>query len=195
MASSFCASLALAWGIVLAFGVLPGLYIALRSTARFAFLLFLPAYVGGPLVSLFGSAFSPLKERARDFGLAFAAAMLVHLGLVVSLCLIGHVPPAKTFAIFGLAALCTYVLALLSFHRVRQLLPSKFWPPIRALATNYIALAFLDDFKYPIGDFGHTVAYLPFAALAVVGVILRLVAWAQTSGRAPRIIRIWRQST
>jgi hypothetical protein len=195
MASAFCASLALALGIVLAFGAMPGLYIALRSTARFAFLLFLPAYVGGPLVSLFGSAFSPLKEHARDFGLAFAAAMVVHLGLVASLCAIGHVPPAKTFVIFGLAALCTYLLALLSFRQVRQLLPNNFWPPIRALATNYIALAFLDDFKYPIGDLSHTIAYLPFALLVVVGMILRLVAWAQTLWHAPRTIRIRRQST
>ena len=195
MALAFCASLALATVIIFVSGVLPGLYIALQATARFAFLIFLPAYVGGALVSLFGSVFLPVRERARDFGLAFAAAMIVHLSLVAWLCAIGHTPSAKTFAIFGFAALCTYGLAFLSFRRVRELLPNNFWPPIRAVATNYIAIAFIDDFKHPFGDFGHTVAYLPFAALAVAALILRLVAWVQISGHVPRIIRMRRQST
>ena len=44
MALAFSASLGLAISIIAAFGINPGLSIALRSTARLAFLIFLPAY-------------------------------------------------------------------------------------------------------------------------------------------------------
>jgi hypothetical protein len=152
--------------------------IALATTARVAFLFFWPAYVGGALTSLFGSAFAPLKEHARDLGLAFAAAISVHLSFVAYLCLIGHAPGTKTFIIFGTAAAFAYLLALLSIGRVRRALPARFWPPIRFVAMNYIALAFLLDFKrFPVSDLRENLAYLPFAALAVIGPALRFVAW------------------
>jgi hypothetical protein len=183
MALAFFASLGLASSIVVIFGVKPGLTLALRATARLAFLIFLPAYIGGPLSSLFGNAFLPLRRHARDFGLAFASAMVVHLGLVTWLCASGAPPPVRTFVVFGLAAVFTYLLALLSVRRVRELLPDKFWPPILFVATNYIALAFIDDFtRVRVSDLYGGAAYLPFAALAVGGLILNLAAWAQTLG-------------
>jgi len=183
MALAFCASVGLALSIIAVFGIKPGLSFALRATARLAFLLFLPAYVGSPLTSLFGNAFLPLRRHARDFGLAFASAMIAHLGLVTGLCVIGAPPPARTFVVFGLAAVFTYALALLSVRRVRELLPHKSWPPILFVTTNYIALAFIDDFKrFRVSDFYDGIAYLPFAALAVAGLILNLVVGAQTLG-------------
>jgi|HubBroStandDraft_5_1064220.scaffolds.fasta_scaffold14082_3 hypothetical protein len=154
--------------------------LALATTARVAFLFFWPAYVGAALTSLFGSVFAPLKEHARDLGLAFAAALSVHLSFVAYLCLAGHAPPTKTFVIFGTAAAFTYLLALLSIGRVRQALPPGFWPPIRFIAMNYIALAFLLDFKrFPTNDLRENLAYLPFAALAIIGPMLRFAAWLQ----------------
>src|SRR5436305_715941 len=60
-----------------------GLGRALRVTARFSFLLFWLAYAGGALKTLFGTAFRPVSWRGRDFGLAFAAAYVVHIGLVI----------------------------------------------------------------------------------------------------------------
>ena len=183
MALAFLASLGLASSIILIFGIKPGISLALRATARLAFLIFLPAYVGGPLALLFGNAFLPLRRHARDFGLAFASAMIVHLGLVAWLCAIGSPPPVKTFVVFGLAAVFTYLLALLTVRSVRELLPHKFWPPILFVTTNYIALAFIDDFKrFQVGDVYDGLAYLPFAVLAVGGLILNLAAWAQTLG-------------
>jgi hypothetical protein len=152
--------------------------IALATTARVAFLFFWPAYVGGALTSLFGGAFAPLKEHARELGLAFAAALSVHLSFVAYLCLIGHAPGTETFIIFGTAAAFTYLLALLSIGPVRRALPSRFWPPIRFVAMNYIALAFLLDFKrFPVSDLRENLAYLPFTALAVIGLALRFAAW------------------
>ena len=195
MALAFCASLGLAVSIVAVFGIKPGFSLALRATARWAFLLYLPAYVGGPLTSLFGSAFLPVRQRAREFGLAFASAMIVHLGIVVCLCAIGAAPPAKTFVKFGIAAIFTYLLALFSIRRVRELLPQKFWPPFLFVATNYIALAFISDFKnFRLDDVLGDIAYLPFLALAIGGLILNLAASAQTLIHATRKMRFHSQS-
>jgi hypothetical protein len=125
------------------------------------------------LTSLFGNAFLPVRQHARDFGLAFASAMIVHLWLVIWLCVIGALPSARIFVIFGLAAIFTYLLALLSVRRVRELLPHKFWPPILAVTTNYIVLAIVDDFKrFRVSDLRDGVAYPPFSTLAVGGLIL-----------------------
>src|ERR1700760_4465178 len=73
-----------------------GLHRALRVTARFSFLLFWLAYAGGALKTLFGSAFQPIAWRGRDLGLAFAAAHLVHIGLVVWLYRIATQPPVSS---------------------------------------------------------------------------------------------------
>jgi hypothetical protein len=195
MASAFCASLGLAASIVAVFGIHRGGYIALAATARLAFLIFWPAYAGGALASLFGGVFLPWREHARDLGLAFAAALSVHLGLVACLVLIGHPPGVQTFVIFGVAAGFTYLLALLSVRRVRQALPQKLWPPVRAVAMNYILLAFLLDFtKFPLNNLPDVIKYLPFAALGVAGPMLKLAAWAQYRIRMPRRISIRRHS-
>src|SRR5271155_1311125 len=80
MAGAFCAALALAVAVVGIGG--HGFRVALDATARLNLLIFWPAYAGGALAALFGNAFAPLRDNARNFGLAFAAALTVHLGLV-----------------------------------------------------------------------------------------------------------------
>ena len=192
MVAAFCAALGLAVGVVGVFGAnSQGFLVALQATARLNLLLFWPAYVGGALTALFGNVFARLRDNSRYFGLAFAAALSVHLGLVVCLCATGKAPDAKTFIVFGTAAVFVYLLALFSIPRVRWALPDRFWPPIRALAMNYIAFAFMKDFArhgigsfwdillYGTGDYRDIIMYVPFAALAIVGPILRLAAWIQ----------------
>jgi len=190
MASAFCAAL----GIGLASMAVSrhkDINVGLMMSARVAFLFFWPAYAGGALTSLVGSVFLPLKEHARDFGLAFAAAITVHFSFVAYLCLVGRAPSTETFLIFGTAAVFTYLLALLSINRVRQALPRSFWPPIHFVAMNYIALAFFLDFKrFPVDDLRESLAYLPFLALAIAGPALRFAAWIRRhlprrSGRLP----------
>jgi len=186
MAGAFCASLGLALASV-AVSRHRDFTIALAMSARVAFLFFWPAYVGGALTSLFGDVFLPVKRRGRELGLAFAAAILVHLGFVVRLCVVGPEPATQTFVIFGVAAAFALLLALLSIGSVRRLLPSRVWPPLRAAAMNYIAFAFILDFvRFPAPDIRSAVLYLPFAALAILGPALKFAAWAQSyAKRAP----------
>ena len=48
------------------------------------------------------------------------------------------------------------------------------------MAMNYVMLAFLDDFiKFRLAELRDFIMYFPFAALAVIGLLLRLAAWIQ----------------
>ena len=151
-----------------------GIHAALLATARLAFLLFLPAYIGSALATLFGPAFDGLRRRGREFGLAFAAALAVHLALVAWLCMLGDIPPVRTFVVFGVAAVCVYGLALFSIAKLQHWLGPRVWAVLRFLAMNYIACAFADDFLRiaPSVTFDYGFVYLPFALLAIAGPML-----------------------
>ena len=189
MVWAFCAALGLAAVVLGTLGAgARGTDVALAATARLSFLLFWIAYTGSALATLFGRTFQPFRQRAREFGLAFASAHLVHIGLVVWLCLIGAVPPVSTFVFFGIALFWTYLLALFSIGGLHQALNPKIWWLVRAVGLNYIAYAFAVDFlNHPVdGGIKHVVAYLPFALLAIAGPIIRLIAFTL------RISQVWR---
>ena len=175
------AALGVALMIVLAVGLSASghkLSLALRLTARWSFLLFWLASAGGALATLFGSRFSGVAARARDFGLAFASAHLAHLGLVAWLYYAYQGPGRSTIIIFGIAAFWTYLLALFSVKRISAMLTRQAWKVLRTIGVEYISLAFLYDFaRNPFqGGILHIVEYLPFLILAVAGPLLRLAA-------------------
>jgi hypothetical protein len=178
--SAFAIELVLAIAVLAAFGAGErGTDVALQATARLSFILFWLAYSGGALASLAQPTLTWLKRSARDFGLAFASAHSVHLGLVVWLCWIGAAPSRATFVFFGTAAIFTYLLALFSIRRLHAYLGPSLWWLVRIVGMNFIALAFLRDFmsgshqltiKYLLG-------YVPFLFLAVAGPSLRVLAF------------------
>ena len=185
MGSAFCAAIGLATIIVAILGAdESGTVTALRVTARLSFLLFWLAYTGSAMATLFGPAFQPLRQRVREFGLAFASAHVVHLGLVAWLCWIGHAPGTSTFVLFGIAVLWTYGLAICSIGRVHQVLGRTGWWLVRTLGMNYILYAFAVDFLHPSPSvkMQYIVGYLPFSILVIAGPTLRLAAAALRFG-------------
>lgn len=153
--------------------------LALELTARCSFLLFFMAYTCNALAALFG--WTVLKGRAREFGLSFASAHLVHVGLVVWLgTILGKVPLSGGLLLFFLIALFfTYLLAALSFGGVKALGPA--WPPLRFLGMNFILIAFARDFILPVihpkpeqYNLAHFVGYAPFAAMSIAAPLLVL---------------------
>ena len=153
--------------------------LALELTARFSFVLFCLAYAGGAIAILF--RIEALAGRGREFGLAFAAAHLVHIGLVIWLgVLMGKVPLSGGLLLFFLAGLFfTYLLAFLSFGGARALGP--LWRPLRFIGMNYILIAFARDFVLPglypkpsPYNVAHFVAYVPFAAASILAPLLVL---------------------
>lgn len=182
MAGAFATAMVLAAFLLALLGAGErGTHAALQATARFSFLLFWPAYSAAALAALFGARFQPLRRRVREFGLAFAAAHLVHLGLVAWLSYIGHAPPRGSFIFFGIAALCTYLLALFSFARLQRVLGAGGWWLLRTVGLNYIVFAFAVDFlRLPAsGTAKYLIGYLPFVLLSVAGPMLRLAAFGQ----------------
>ncbi len=165
-------ALALAAGTLATRGVgSPGVATALRLTARLGFLFFWPSYVGGALASLFGDRWGPLKRRGRVLGMAFTAVLTVHLTLVAWLCWIGQPPPLSTFVIFGLGALCAYVMLAGSLTGVRRLLSEPAWRRILTIGSHYLLFAFAYDFlrPKPSASPAYLALYVPFVALVLLG--------------------------
>ena len=147
---------------------------ALQITARFSFLLFWLAYASGGLALLIRPAAKFLRRHGRYFGLAFAAAQLMHILLVVWLCWIGATPGMGLFVFFVPPAVVLYVLALFSIPTLQQRLGRTLWTVLRTVGMTYIAYAFAYDFvKVPYGG-GTTqvLMYAPFAILSVAGPVL-----------------------
>ena len=152
---------------------------ALRATARWSFVLFWLAYTGRPFATLFGSRFNALAWHARDFGLSFAAAHSVHLGLVaLLLCRMSKPFPREPLIFFAVAAIFVYLLALLSVDRLAAMLGPRICKAVRRIGSAYIALAFLVDFaRNPFGGgITHAAQYLPFLALTAAGIVLHEAA-------------------
>jgi hypothetical protein len=160
-------------------GAVAGTILGLRLTARWSYLWFWPAYTAGAWAMLPGPRFHAVAARARDFGLAFAAAHLVHVALVMWLYRIAvHPPGALTLVFFGVAVLFTYLLALLSFRAPAASLSPRALFVIRTLGVEYIALAFFVDFaKEPLTyTRGYALGYGVFLTLGVLAYGLRVAA-------------------
>ena len=182
MASGFLAAMVITAATLLLHGAdNKATRLALELTARFSFSLFWLAYAGGAIAALF--RIDALAGRGREFGLAFAAAHLVHIGLVIWLgYLMGRVPLSGGLLLFFLVGLFfTYLLALLSFGGARALGP--LWRPLRFIGMNYILIAFGRDFVLPVlypkpsqYNVAHFLAYAPFAAASILAPLLVLAA-------------------
>jgi hypothetical protein len=188
MAVAFAIALGLTTAVLAVNGTAPdSLRAALRLTGRWSFLVFWLAYAGGAIAALSGSALARLAGRGRDFGLAYASAQSVHLGLVIWLFLITLRPPlmGKTLVLFTLGMILTYTLAVFSVGGMSTVLGSRGWRALRVVGLNYILFAFAVDFV-PVAVRGTShygiqrlVEYTPFAVMCVAAPVLVMAAAAQ----------------
>jgi hypothetical protein len=158
---------------------------ALALTARWSFLLFWVAYTSGAMVAVFGPTFAPLARRGREFGLAYAAAQSVHLGLVILFWITFRMPLGVSgVAFFGMGILWTYLLAFFSFAKLAESLGPRAWRTLRIAAMNYILFAFAIEFVPRVilsgrnMNFVYLIAYVPFASMSVAAPLLVLAAAA-----------------
>lgn len=156
--------------------------LALEITARWSFLLFWLAYAGGALARV--SGWEILAGKGRLFGLSFAAAHLVHVGLVLWLSfLMGRIALGGGLLLFFLIGLFwTYLLAALSFGGAGALGPVA-WRMLRFIGMTYILIAFGRDFWMPLlhpkpaqHTLAHILAYAPFAVLSAAAPLLLAAA-------------------
>jgi hypothetical protein len=156
-----------------------GTTIALRATARWSFLLFWLAYVGGAMAKLFGPRFNVLAQQGRTMGLTYAAAQLVHVALIFWLFYLAA-GPRGGMLVFWAGIVCTYLLALFSWPRLRDALGPRLWRLLLTITVEYIAFVFAVDFiLLPLqahGAGGYPLSYVPFAVMLVGGAGLRIAA-------------------
>jgi hypothetical protein len=189
MVGAFAVALVLAAIVVAIGGVSPGnLRMALRVTARWAFLLFWVAYTGRALATLFGPVLTPLARRGREFGLAYASAMLIHIGIVLWIYqLTSRAPLSGVSLLFFLIGIAwTYLLAVFSFGRLAEDLGPTGWRLLRVTAVNYILFAFGSDFVPALinpapGHHGllRTADYIFFASMTIAAPLLVVAASAR----------------
>jgi hypothetical protein len=183
--AAFLVAFVLALIILTAFGAGErGTVLALRITARWSFILFWLAYAGGAAASLCGSRLDFLARRGREFGLAYASAQLIHVGLVFWIIHI-TADSSGAMAIFWAGIFCTYMLALFSWPRLREALGPRLWRTLRTVGLEYIAFVFAFDFIILPIQFGggkYPISYLPFALLLVGGLLIRLTAFLRARG-------------
>lgn len=165
---------------------------AVSVVARVAFIPFWLSYTGGAFVALGFTPFARVRNNARELGLAFAAAIAIHVGLIGWQTMLGHPPAAQVVVIFGAAALLTLLLAVFSVPALFRRVPSAALARFRALATTYIALVYLLDFaiRPQLASRHYWIAYFPFAALDLLGLAVRALVWLRGirepwRGRAP----------
>ena len=169
-----------------------GLPFAVAAVARVAFIPFWLSYTGGAWVALGFTRFAVVRDHVRELGLAFAAAIAIHLGLIFWQVLRGYSLALTIILIFGAAALLTLLLFLFSFPTFSRRIPRVALARFRAWATTYIALVYLLDFaiRPQPAVLHYWVAYAPFAALDLLGLAARALAWLRGvlepwRGRAP----------
>jgi hypothetical protein len=171
MLAAFVVAAALVVAVRLIFG--PGsAVLALRTTARWSFLLFWLAYVGSPIAKLWG--FGGLARRGRELGLAFASAQLVHVAIVL------WTGAGGGMLFFWIGILFTYLLALFSMPLLQNFLGLRLWRILLPVALNYIALVFAADFilgpLQTVGIGHYPLSYIPFALMLFAGAALRIAA-------------------
>ena len=186
MCAAFCAALTLVVVVLAAMGTgEKGTGIALHLTGRLSVLLFWPAYAGAAMAALFGPRFGILARHGRDFGLAYASAQLVHVGLVAHLVSMSGRPTVESIMpFFAVGVVWTYVLALSSLERLSNLFSSSLWRVLRNIGLEYLALVFFADLVLlPIrANTNRPFEYLPFSILIIVGPILRIAATVRRLG-------------
>jgi hypothetical protein len=180
MAAAFLIAFMLALIILAIFGEGDrGTTIALRATARWMFLLFWLAYAGGAIAKLFGPRFNVLAQQGRAMGLAYASAQLIHVALIFWLFYLAA-GPGGAMLVFWAGIVCTYLLALFSWPRLRDALGPHQWRIVRTIAMEYIAYVFAVDFiiipLHEHGVGGYPLSYVPFAIMLVGGAGLRIAA-------------------
>jgi hypothetical protein len=184
MCAAFCAALALAVVVLGAMGTgEQGTGVALQLTGRLSLLLFWPAYTFGAMATLFGPRFRILAQRGREFGLAYASAHLVHVGLVAHVVSISGRPMIEAIMpFFSIGVVWTYVLAFSSWERFSKLL-GRSVRVLRYIGLEYLALVFFSDLVLlPIRTYTNLpLEYLPFSILIIFGPILRVAAAIQGS--------------
>ena len=161
-----------------------------RDTARVSVTLFILAFTASSLHVLFHKpATRWLLQNRRYIGVSFAAAHAIHFALLVVLFYAFPHPfreylDATTLIGGGLAYVFIALMTATSFDRTAALIGPRAWRVLHTVGGYYIWILFAQSYfpravRYPW--------YVPFAALLVVGLLVRVVAWQSARAKQSQI--------
>ena len=182
-----------------------GLKLALRATARVAFLWFALAFVATPAHQLWpGSPSRWLLVRRRFIGASFGAAFLTHLALIVWLYavvpVIDAARPVPMFEVVGgaLGLLLVYAMLVTSFDRAAAVVGPRACRGLYRWGSRYVMAVFLycfaEGFNRPreelvaqaLGGVPPALYYFPFFAIGLGAVAVYVAAYRTTSVSSSR---------
>ena len=146
--------------------------VAIRTTARISFVLFLGAFLGNALYALVPiAATRSLKANKDGFTLAFAASHTVHLAFILTLvAAIGREHALKRIMVVAFTTGFLFIYALAAGVLFRHL---TFWSSrFEALAHYYLMTLFVVSFtRHAIT---RPLFYTPFVLVAVTAIGVRI---------------------
>lgn len=153
----------------------------MRYSAQLAFVLYLVVLVARPLQQLLRKDWTAaLLRNRRLVGVAFAAVMTAHLGLITYR--FSSQPELDfSFPFVGAGAYAVFYLMLItSFDRPRKAISRKAWKILHRTGLVVAAVIFglpqsLDDLSDP--------DYLKFGIPFAIAVSIRAIAWQQSRRR------------
>ncbi len=146
--------------------------VAIRTTARISFILFLGAFLGNALYALLPSAATGwLKGKKSGLILGFAASHTVHLAFILTLvAAIGREHALKRIMVVAFTIGFLFIYTLAAGVLFRQL---TFWSSrFEALAHHYLITLFAVSFtRHALTK---PLLYTPFALVAVAAIAMRI---------------------
>ena len=158
----------------------------LRLTARGAFVLFILILVARPLQQLLRSNWTAtLLRRRRQLGVALAALMTTHLGLIAYR--FGSQPeleyPLINTIVGGTAYLLLYLMLITSFDGPTRALGPKRWKLLHR--TGLVVAAVIFGLPRSL-EHAATWDYLKFGIPFAIALIIRITAWQLSKRRDSR---------
>jgi DMSO/TMAO reductase YedYZ heme-binding membrane subunit len=154
---------------------------SLRYSAQLAFALYLVVLVARPLQQLLRKDWTALLLRNRRLvGVAFAAVMTAHLGLIAWR--FGSQPELEfSFPFVGATAyLIFYLMLITSFDGPRKAMSLKAWKFLHR--TGLVVAAFIFGLPRSLDDLSDP-DYLKFGIPFAIALLIRVIAWQQSRRR------------
>ena len=158
----------------------------IRHTAQISFALYCIILVARPLQQILRSGWTAkLLRNRRQLGVALAAAMTVHLGLLAYR--FGSQPeltyPILNLIIGGGAYLVMYLMLITSFNGPTRALGPRRWKLLHRIGMLYMALIFCVPRSI---EHAMTWDYWKFGIPFVIALIVRITAWQLSRRRGTR---------
>ena len=173
-----------------------GVKLALRATARVAFLWFVVAFTASSLHTLWpGKVTAWLLERRQFIGAAFPAAFLTHVALIFAVYraapIVDADHPVPLFEIIGgiPGILLVYAMLATSFGWVARVIGRTWWERLHRYGSYYVMGVFIycfcESFSRPyeelvseaVAGIPPAIYYWPFLVLSVGAAALRVAAF------------------